>query len=731
MTQINQNYNMNIPPAIQQNQRAPRQVQIPEYYNVSTEENINWRDKLKSNPFTMVFYEFFLRGTENPIATLGTWLGLSYALDAYSKASGGDYNKSLLKKVANFGDNIQNSNFIQSKPSQLILGGFKQAGRGVGKVAKHSSILRAIKNTPTMPEWSIVKQEMLPHRLKVCEDFFKIVDRLHLADEPKNNSLKNKITSLVESDSTHASLKDLVVGKKEKQAIKDYFKVSDISKISEEKAVNFTLLKQLGKTDKEIKDILDKGSQATELTKEEIRKVLGMTKEELRTAHKAISEGIEKEVIDGVETKYYENVVKAAKAGGKKVRIRAGHYGALGPATRPFERIIGCDEIYNKLWSISGGAKTATGRILAKSMQMFQRGLTFGQGKLGLLLLIAPSIAEIGKNTIKAAPSEKVGTTFGGIVDNISWVFTFPAARYIMHSIGGIRYAGMTKEQVNEFRKALKQFNKDNRDGVFKTKAEYKNAKKNIKDKLKVKNQNFLIRGIRKLARVLTLDLETFRGYNSGNIITTGIRNLPIAFKNIFGVPLRFGLWMAISMFGLEALLSKGVKMIFGRSYNAEKIEENKENKKEQKQFLKEDLRKRLYEIQLNKIKENQGQAAAPIALQKPQTVSRGSIQNKGIDMINTNRIDNYTYIPSQKNVIQKTQASGKRDNYSYIPSQDNKINPQDEKNPNKRSYVPSQRAANIEKTWDNSGLEDALRRADLAESKALRILAGNFDGMA
>ena len=99
--------------------------------------------------------------------------------------------------------------------------------------------------------------------------------------------------------------------------------------------------------------------------------------------------------------------------------------------------------------------------------------------------------------------------------------------------------------------------------------------------------------------------------------------------------------------------------------------------------------------------------------------------------MINTNRIDNYTYIPSQKNVIQKTQASGKRDNYSYIPSQDNKINPQDEKNPNKRSYVPSQRAANIEKTWDNSGLEDELRRADLAESKALRILAGNFDGMA
>ena len=726
MTQINPNYNMNIPPEIQQGKRVQRQVQIPEYYNVSTEEKMDWREQLKANPFTMMFYEFFLRGTEHPIATLGTWLGLSFALDAYSKASGGEYNESLLKKVANFGDKIETSDFIQSKPSQFILGGFKKAGHGIGKVAEHSSILRAVKNTPTMPEWGMVKQEMLPHRLKVCEDFFKIVNKLHLTDEPnKKSSIKDTLTG---NGGSQASLSDLTVGRKEKQAIKDFFKTANVS---EEQKVNFVLLKQLGKTDTEIKKILDKGANATELTKEEIRKVLGMTREEIIAAQKAITEGIEKETVEGVEKNYYKQVLDAAKKGGKKVRIRAGHYGVFGPLSRPFERVIGCDEIHNKLWSISGGAKTATGRVLAKSMQMFQRGLTFGQGKLGLLLLIAPSVAEIGRNTIKAEPKEKIGTTFGGIVDNISWVFTFPAALYIMHSIGGIRYAGMTKEQVNAYRKALKEFNVKSRERLFKTKKDYNIEKEAVKNLLKVDKQNFLVKGIRKLARVLTLDLETFSGYKSGNIAANGFRKLPNFFKNCFGVPVRFAIWAGISMFALEALLSKCVKAIFGRSYNAEKIEETKENKKAQKQFLKEDLKKRLIEVQAQKANSVTNSLATPKSLQGSQTVSRGTNQAQAIAPEQVkNDIDDYTYVPSQKNVIKKSQASSKRDNYSYIPSQENKINPQDEKNPNRRSYVPSQRAANITKTWDNSGIEDALKRADKAEIRAMKILAGNFEGM-
>ena len=46
------------------------------------------------------------------------------------------------------------------------------------------------------------------------------------------------------------------------------------------------------------------------------------------------------------------------------------------------------------------------------------------------------------------------------------------------------------------------------------------------------------------------------------------------------------------------------------------------------------------------------------------------------------------------------------------------------------KEYIPSQRAANLSKEFDNSGLDSALARADKAEENALKILSGNFEGM-
>ena len=130
--------------------------------------------------------------------------------------------------------------------------------------------------------------------------------------------------------------------------IKKFFKKSNFSEIAEKDAVNCALLKQLGKSDDEIRNILKDSAKATEATKAEIRKALNnITKEQLKKSHEVVSNG----VLQNKEAKEaYKLVRDAAKAGGKKVRIRAGHYGFLGPLTHPFERIIGCDEIYNKLW---------------------------------------------------------------------------------------------------------------------------------------------------------------------------------------------------------------------------------------------------------------------------------------------------------------------------------------------------------------------------------------------
>ena len=70
---------------------------------------------------------------------------------------------------------------------------------------------------------------------------------------------------------------------------------------------------------------------------------------------------------------------------------------------------------------------------MSKAMQMIHRGLTFGGGKLGALIFIAPLLVELGINVKKADKDQKIGTAANGFVDNISWVFTFPLALRMMH----------------------------------------------------------------------------------------------------------------------------------------------------------------------------------------------------------------------------------------------------------------------------------------------------------
>ncbi len=65
----------------------------------------------------------------------------------------------------------------------------------------------------------------------------------------------------------------------------------------------------------------------------------------------------------------------------------------MGPV-QPFERRIGCDEIYNRLHSMSEGATTRTGRFISKFLQRCHRGFTFGGGKLGVLMFVAPHLVE-------------------------------------------------------------------------------------------------------------------------------------------------------------------------------------------------------------------------------------------------------------------------------------------------------------------------------------------------
>ena len=90
---------------------------------------------------------------------------------------------------------------------------------------------------------------------------------------------------------------------------------------------------------------------------------------------------------------------------------------------------------------------------------------------------------------------------------------------------------------------------------------------------------------------------------------------------------------------------------------------------------------------------------------------------------------DDYTYIPSSKPAMEVLREKGSNlDNYTYIPSQENVLKKPIENVAEK--YIPSQAGAKITKTFDNSGLQGALSRADRAEQQAIEILNGKFPGI-
>lgn len=719
MTQINQNIDNNYiaqQKLVQDTRlRGQREVRIPEYYQIP-EDKLSFKESLQENPGTMILYEFVKPLIEHPIPSILTWLGAGYLLDKYTNACSGEYEKCLYKKAANFGDRIEQSKFVQSSPVQTLLKGAKNIGKGGKNIIDHSAILRAMRDTPTRPEWSTPLSEMLPQRQRIIHEFNTVASNLRLGDDG------------------FATLNKLALDSKEKQLLKNAFNVARISEIPEEKASSWIQLSRLGKSKNEIEKIIAEADGGVTATKKAILEAMGKDVEWIKSV-KADSMG---SCIDEVEA--------VTKKVGNKVKVGMGDFRCkgikLGFLTIPFRRTIGCDEIYNRLHSLTKeGTKTATGRFMSKAMQLIHRGLTFGGGKLGVLIFIAPALVESAINVRKAENRQKVSTGISSFIEHISWVITFPLALKIMHTIGGVKYAGLTKDEVKNCRKIRDKFNDENKQGLYAQKDVYnsklkdaKKAIKNIKDNSNWKKQNIFTKMIRGLASILTPDLERFDGRNTGNWLTsrfTKMKNLP---RNLFGVPLRFILWGIISMFVLESAISKGIKLIFGESYNYEKEEEMKTAKKEQKKFLKEDLNKRLYEAQANKLKA--AQITKNVQRQQKQgnaMSTRGLGENSGaIPQVQYNRFerDNYKYVPSSENVIKKeNKAKSVRDNYTYIPSQNSTIQSNTNGNySNVRSYIPSQRAANIQKTFDNSGLESALKRADRAEQTALKILSGNFE---
>ena len=750
-----------------------QEIQIPDIYYTP-------QDSFEQQSFTEKVKKWDMMGLvtqwiEHPFLMLGTCAGLGWGVDKFSKACGGEYEKSLLGKSARLGDNIQQSKVVQSKPFQTVLGWGKSAKNKVAHIFRNSDVINAIKTTPSQPEWSMVKDEMHNQHERIANEFVRVIDTV--TGKGGGGSLLSFIPGMGGKEGL--SLNDLGLTKDEWTAIKG---------MPETEAAHRVILKRLGRSEGEISRIIGLGEGASSAVEAEVLKEMGLTSE--------MWEKIKKD-----PNKHIAEIEKACEKGNGKIWMGAGRKKWLGNA-QLFERTISLNQFHNRFHSMKvgegGGAKTATGRFMSKFLQKLHRGFTFGGGKLGVMLFVSPLLVETMVDTKKADRDQKVGTAAHGLVEAVSWVFTFPLALKIMHSLTGAQYAGMGKDKVEKCRELINAFNQKVKTDGFKSLDEYNAAKKVLKDELKVlrhvDGQNLFTKLCRKIGSFLTMDLERPRSYRSGNFVMNTVRKIPGFFKNVFGVPARFGIWAAISMGVLGTAITKCTKALFGNYYDRYKEEEHQESKKAQKEFTKNDLQERLYEAQRRKIEAAQRPVEPAINPTSAKTIAQSPIPEPTIKPVGNNepssmepqpqvipQTETVTQTveeqkppiisqteavkqqaeepkapvipqaaPELSQVVEKSQPSiaptqskqttnvqpkvlqtkAKRDNYTYIPSSENTIQPPAKDENTKNKYIPSQIGAKFTKTFDNSNLEGALKRADRAEQKALQTLAGKFGNM-
>ena len=680
--------------------------QLPDLYKnpYAYDEPKTLKEKIKPYDFFGAIVPWF----DHPLLMGGTTIGTFWGFNKFTNAWSGKYEESLLGKATKFGDGIAKSKFVQKDGTQRVLNFFDNGFKKIGNQLNKIQIIRAFNETPLKGEWPMAKSELISQEQRIIhEDFGSVVRQLEL------------------TSTNEIPLKNIGLKKEEEATLKRLFNVERLSEIPENKKTIAILLKRLGKSDAEALSVAGMGENAFATVKDEIRKAMGGVDADKLT-----------KILKDESGQYVDDVLEMAKKTSGKIWVGEGEYKLLGKL-QIFKRYVGMDNVENRMRSlkIGDGVETRLGKFMSQFIQKIYRGFTFGGGKLGMLIFIIPHLTHAIINTIKAERDEKIGTAVQNGIGVVSWVFTIPLATQLIYKLGGIRNAGLGKEKVAEVENLIKKYHEGSYEGTR------KQLKKHIKQLSKVEDQNLITKVARKIARFFTCDLGTIKPNASENLFVKIKGNLGNFGRNVYNVPLRFLAVMGMMM-ALDGVINKTLSAIFGRSHDEMDVEMHKEEKKAQKQFTKDDLQARLVEANKIKIANQEGlhQLNVRNANFEQPVIDPKQFANVKNDMnfqgANVNQqVDNYNYIPNQNSQVEvkENKLEENYDNYTYIPSQDSEIKSEsnEDGNVNEKKYIPAQTPVKVsEKTYDNSGLSDALKRADRAEKLAIDTLNGKFNNM-
>ena len=627
--------------------------------------------------------------------TLPLWFVLGKGVDLYNNKCSGEYASSLPAKIGRLGDKIAGSKVAQSDFVQNIGNKISTASRtATERWRNNSNVIRNLMEHTTLPENEMAKGTMYTQTEELASEVNHLFESY-----TKNNKFKNMVPSKEEK-----AFVESILGKK----------ASTIDKIHtlQLHRANPAKFKDIAS----INEVLTQRATNPNIIKETLLKEIGC---DLATFQKYTAE----------PTKYTKELREIALKLGKDVKLYKGNYIVGGPI---FRRKLDMSQIGNKMLSVAKDAvdasgvklppKSTLGRAMSQTMQGIMRGLTFGGGKLGLLIFVAPALVDMYKNAKEAPDDQKLGTIAYGSVEAVSWVATFPLSMKLMHKIGGLRYLGMTPKQVEVYRNELKNFNKLNAEGAFKTLAEYKEAWNKVKGlRTPTTKLNWFEKGLKGLGFAITQDLEMRHSWKNPNL--KGIKSLGNSFRgkrigNFFrhgiGTAGKLGLFAGLMMGVLSPMISKPIEWIFGKHYDRH-----------------EEAEKRAAEAAAN----------APSQPIENQPQSELSVNN-AIDEFNTkmnipqvkpqqsakvtSAIDNFNAmltapqpaaaVASQANIAQK-------ETNRYIPNQACEI-PRDSGEFNDRTYIPNQNSQVAKVPENLQGLNIIEQRAKKAEENALDILS-------
>lgn len=513
----------------------------------------------------------------SPLVYAGTgtaiWYGISQGMDVFNRKCATDYEKCSFGKLGSFGDNVAAkwNNTALGKFFNGIFGKTKTLGK---TLTEKSDIAYSLANHSTNPEWHFAKTPGAGVKGFLAMDMLQVYDE-YLKPITKNS---NTLSWFTGKNVNCQRLQQYGL----KQADIDAFARTLKGKTFAEKALLLQKkeLQLLGYKSDFIEHVLKtRGVEGLEKIAyaKKVRKLCFKTVDQFEKVKGDILAHTD-EVIQALRnsTKDGDIVVPILKKNGGWWRKTVNHL--LG-------REVSFKEYLNKYLAATGkGNNTSLGRALPKALSWFMEGCTnrFAGGKIAVAMQAA-IFADMLIHTFKAPKGEKGKTLAERFVNDFTYFMAMPLGIIGMHKVGGLKYAGMTTDQVETYRKALKQFNSDVKAGLLSDKSLYKARAKELKTMLKANVKNPITKILKKVGGFINIGNETKLARRSASKMNLNIlRKSGNFFRNLAGVPLRIAVPLAIVSPFLAKFVTKGVHKIFGKPTKSV-LDEDKEDKTDKK----------------------------------------------------------------------------------------------------------------------------------------------------